>query len=33
VTTGLTMEFIRHELVYFSHYVGDVFGAPLAIEA
>ena len=23
---------VRHELGYYSHYVGDIFGAPLAIE-
>lgn len=33
VTTGLTMEFqFGTNWAYFSHYVGDVFGAPLAIE-
>jgi cytochrome d ubiquinol oxidase subunit I len=33
VTTGLTMEFqFGMNWSYFSHYVGDVFGAPLAIE-
>lgn len=34
VTTGLTMEFqFGTNWAYYSHYVGDVFGAPLAIEA
>lgn len=34
VTTGLTMEFqFGTNWSYYSHYVGDVFGAPLAIEA
>ncbi len=33
VATGLTMEFqFGMNWAYFSHYVGDVFGAPLAIE-
>ncbi|WP_067218276.1 cytochrome ubiquinol oxidase subunit I [Marinomonas gallaica] len=33
VTTGLTMEFqFGTNWSYFSHYVGDIFGAPLAIE-
>jgi len=33
VATGLTMEFeFGTNWSYFSHYVGDVFGAPLAIE-
>jgi len=33
VTTGLTMEFeFGTNWSYFSHYVGDVFGTPLAIE-
>jgi cytochrome d ubiquinol oxidase subunit I len=33
VTTGLTMEFqFATNWSYYSHYVGDVFGAPLAIE-
>ncbi len=33
VTTGLTLEFqFGMNWSYFSHYVGDVFGAPLAIE-
>ena len=33
VTTGLTMEFqLGMNWSYFSHYVGDIFGAPLAIE-
>lgn len=33
VTTGLTMEFqFGMNWSFFSHYVGDVFGAPLAIE-
>ncbi|PLX38764.1 MAG: cytochrome d terminal oxidase subunit 1 [Hyphomicrobiales bacterium] len=33
VTTGLTMEFqFGTNCSYYSHYVGDVFGAPLAIE-
>ncbi len=33
VATGLTMEFqFGTNWAYFSHYVGDVFGAPLAIE-
>jgi len=33
VATGLTMEFqFGMNWSYFSHYVGDVFGAPLAIE-
>ncbi|WP_150138918.1 cytochrome ubiquinol oxidase subunit I [Candidatus Enterovibrio escicola] len=34
VATGLTMEFqFGTNWVYYSHYVGDIFGAPLAIEA
>ncbi len=34
VATGLTMEFqFGTNWAYYSHYVGDVFGAPLAIEA
>lgn len=34
VATGLTMEFqFGTNWAYFSHYVGDIFGAPLAIEA
>ncbi len=33
VTTGMTMEFqFGTNWAYYSHYVGDVFGAPLAIE-
>ncbi|HXC55876.1 MAG TPA: cytochrome ubiquinol oxidase subunit I [Rhizomicrobium sp.] len=33
VATGITMEFqFGTNWAYFSHYVGDVFGAPLAIE-
>src|ERR1700729_1357514 len=33
VATGLTMEFqFGTNWAYYSHYVGDVFGAPLAIE-
>lgn len=33
VTTGLTMEFqFGMNWSYYSHYVGDIFGAPLAIE-
>jgi cytochrome d ubiquinol oxidase subunit I len=33
ITTGLTLEFqFGTNWAYFSHYVGDVFGAPLAIE-
>ena len=33
VATGLTMEFqFGMNWSYFSHYVGDIFGAPLAIE-
>lgn len=33
VTTGLTMEFqFGTTWAYYSHYVGDIFGAPLAIE-
>jgi len=33
VTTGLTMEFeFGTNWSYFSHYVGDIFGTPLAIE-
>ncbi|MBY5943702.1 cytochrome ubiquinol oxidase subunit I [Photobacterium rosenbergii] len=34
VSTGLTMEFqFGTNWAYYSHYVGDIFGAPLAIEA
>ncbi|MCF7504987.1 MULTISPECIES: cytochrome ubiquinol oxidase subunit I [Vibrio] len=34
VATGLTMEFqFGTNWAYYSHYVGDIFGAPLAIEA
>lgn len=34
VTTGITMEFqFGMNWAYYSHYVGDIFGAPLAIEA
>jgi cytochrome bd ubiquinol oxidase subunit I len=34
VTTGLAMEFqFGTNWAYYSHYVGDIFGAPLAIEA
>jgi cytochrome d ubiquinol oxidase subunit I len=34
VTTGLTMEFqFGTNWAYYSHYVGDIFGAPLAIES
>ncbi|MGE9657616.1 cytochrome ubiquinol oxidase subunit I [Snodgrassella alvi] len=34
VTTGITMEFqFGTNWSYYSHYVGDIFGAPLAIEA
>ena len=34
VATGITMEFeFGMNWAYFSHYVGDIFGAPLAIEA
>ena len=34
VATGITMEFqFGMNWSYFSHYVGDIFGAPLAIEA
>ena len=34
VTTGITMEFqFGTNWAYYSHYVGDIFGAPLAIEA
>lgn len=34
VTTGVTMEFqFGTNWSYYSHYVGDIFGAPLAIEA
>lgn len=34
VTTGLAMEFqFGTNWSYYSHYVGDIFGAPLAIEA
>jgi cytochrome d ubiquinol oxidase subunit I len=33
VSTGLTMEFqFGTNWAYYSHYVGDIFGAPLAIE-
>lgn len=33
VSTGITMEFqFGMNWAYFSHYVGDIFGAPLAIE-
>src|SRR5579883_2273527 len=33
VATGLTLEFqFGMNWAYFSHYVGDIFGAPLAIE-
>src|SRR5476649_1376580 len=33
VTTGITMEFqFGTNGAYYSHYVGDIFGAPLAIE-
>ena len=33
VTTGMTMEFqFGTNWAYYSHYVGDIFGAPLAIE-
>lgn len=33
VTTGITMEFqFGMNWAYYSHYVGDIFGAPLAIE-
>ncbi|HCR66304.1 MAG TPA: cytochrome bd-I ubiquinol oxidase subunit CydA, partial [Oceanicaulis sp.] len=33
VSTGITMEFqFGMNWSYYSHYVGDVFGAPLAIE-
>src|SRR6202167_3422674 len=33
VATGITMEFqFGTNWTYFSHYVGDIFGAPLAIE-
>ena len=33
VTTGLTMEFqFGTNWSYYSHYVGDIFGAPLALE-
>ena len=33
VATGLTMEFqFGTNWAYYSHYVGDVFGTPLAIE-
>jgi cytochrome bd ubiquinol oxidase subunit I len=33
VTTGITMEFqFGTNWAYYSHYVGDVFGAPLALE-
>ncbi|MFH4355101.1 MAG: cytochrome ubiquinol oxidase subunit I [Neisseriaceae bacterium] len=34
VTTGLTMEFqFGTNWAYYSHFVGDIFGAPLAVEA
>jgi cytochrome d ubiquinol oxidase subunit I len=34
VATGLTMEFqFGTNWAYYSHYVGDIFGAPMAIEA
>uniref|UniRef100_A0A486XLQ0 Cytochrome d ubiquinol oxidase subunit I n=1 Tax=Rheinheimera sp. BAL341 TaxID=1708203 RepID=A0A486XLQ0_9GAMM len=34
VTTGIAMEFqFGTNWAYYSHYVGDIFGAPLAIEA
>ena len=34
VATGLTMEFqFGTNWSYYSHYIGDIFGAPLAIEA
>lgn len=34
VSTGLTMEFeFGTNWSYYSHYVGDIFGAPLAVEA
>ena len=33
ITTGITMEFqFGTNWGYFSHYVGDIFGAPLALE-
>src|ERR1700679_2938859 len=33
VATGITMEFqFGHNWPYYSQYVGDVFGAPLALE-
>ncbi len=33
VATGITMEFqFGMNWAYYSHYVGDIFGAPLAIE-
>ena len=33
VTTGITLEFqFGTNWAYYSHYVGDIFGAPLAIE-
>jgi cytochrome d ubiquinol oxidase subunit I len=33
ITTGITMEFqFGMNWAYFSHYVGDIFGAPLALE-
>src|SRR6266404_44117 len=33
ITTGLTLEFqFGTNWAYYSHYVGDIFGAPLAIE-
>ena len=33
VATGITMEFqFGTNWAYYAHYVGDVFGAPLAIE-
>ena len=34
VTTGLTLEFqFGTNWAYYSHYVGDIFGAPLASRA
>src|ERR1700735_5200369 len=34
VATGITMEFqFGMNWAYYSHYVGDIFGAPLALEA
>ena len=33
MTTGITLEFqFGTNWAYYSHYVGDIFGAPLAIE-